>query len=108
MLDRLPNGVNELHLSGSGPTGLTGLGGNPLIGNDPSGDYVVSFIVADAAVPADPLNRSQDTPNNSPGTAQDLGVLFPREVQSGVTVSGTLAPSGAGDSYTVQLLESQE
>jgi hypothetical protein len=108
MLDRLPNGINELHLSGSGSDGLTGLGGNPLAGNDASGDYVVSFAVADAAAPADPLNRTQDTSDYFSGTPQDLGVLFPREVQSGVTVTGTLAPFAPADSYTIQLLEPQE
>ena len=43
MLDRLPHGINHLHLSGS--LGLTDLAGNPLVGNDPSplSDYVVSF-----------------------------------------------------------------
>src|SRR5207249_3964852 len=46
MLDALPNGVNELHLSGS--LGLTDIAGNPLAGSDPNhpaGDYVVSFTV---------------------------------------------------------------
>ena len=106
MLDRLPNGVNQLHLSGA--NGLTGLGGNPLVGNDPSGDYVVSFTVADPAAPADPLNRTENSSSAGTAAGQDLGVLFPREVQSGVTVSGTLAPSVSGDSYTVQLSEAQE
>ena len=41
MLDGLPNGSYALHLSG--PGGLTDLGGNPLVGNDPSGDYVIPF-----------------------------------------------------------------
>ncbi len=43
MLSGLPNGNYQLHLSGS--AGLTDLGGNQLVGNDPSGDYVVSFTV---------------------------------------------------------------
>ncbi len=106
MLDRLPNGVNQLHLSG--PDGLPGLGGNPLVGNDPSGDYVVSFTVADPLAPADPLNRTQAPLNEATGTGQDLGVLFPAEVQNGVTVAGTLAASASSDSYTMQLLEPQE
>ena len=46
MLDGLPNGSYTLHLSG--PGGLTDLGGNPLPGNDPSGDYVIPFTVAGA------------------------------------------------------------
>ncbi len=99
MLDRLPNGVNELHLSGA--NGLTGLGGNPLAGNDPDGDYVVSFTVADPSAPANPLNRPE-------GSSHDLGVLFPTEVQNGVTIAGNLVASAFSDSYTLQLTESQE
>ena len=106
MLDRLPNGVNQLHLSG--PNGLTGLGGNPLVGNDPSGDYVVSVTVADPTAPADPLNRTEDMSADPSGTVPNLGVLFPGEVQSGVTVTGTLAASAISDSFTLQLLEPQE
>src|SRR5262249_53101489 len=111
MLDRLPNGVNELHLSGG--AGLTGLGGRPLVGNDFSGDYVVSFVLADPDSPADPLHRVQLVSSNVARGPQDLGVLFPHEVQSGVTVTGTLAAAAPGvtaqvDSYTIQVLESQE
>ena len=52
MLDGLANGSYALHLSG--PGGLTDLGGNPIVGNDPSGDYVIPFQVQgpDAASPA--------------------------------------------------------
>src|SRR5207302_8483007 len=47
MLDNLPNGLEELHLSGSGPLGITDLAGNALSGNgDVSGDYVMPFTVA--------------------------------------------------------------
>ena len=41
MLDGLANGSYALHLSG--PGGLTDFGGNPLVGNDPSGDDVIPF-----------------------------------------------------------------
>ena len=43
LLDALPDGDYQLHLSGA--AGLADLGGNPLVGNDPSGDYVVPFTV---------------------------------------------------------------
>jgi hypothetical protein len=43
MADRLPAGSYALHLSG--PLGLTDLAGNPLVGNDPSGDFVIQFRV---------------------------------------------------------------
>ncbi len=111
LLDRLPNGVNELHLSG--PSGLTGYGSVPLVGNDPSGDYVVSFFLDDASAPADPLNRVEDPSHTGPSGVQDLGVLFPHEVESGVNITGSLSATPAGvtpdsDTYTVTLLEAQE
>src|SRR5262249_15801253 len=46
LLDRLPNGVNELHLSGA--LGLADLAGNALLGSDAhdaTSDYVVRFTV---------------------------------------------------------------
>jgi hypothetical protein len=111
LLDRLPNGVNQLHLSGA--SGLTGYGGIPLAGNDPSGDYVVPFTVADPAAPVDPLNRTEQPPATDPSSAQDLGVLFPHELQKGVTVTGALTASAVGvspdsDTYTIQILQAQQ
>lgn len=47
MLDGLPPGDYELHLSGA--KGLTDLAGNRLVMNDFSGDYVVHFAVAGPA-----------------------------------------------------------
>src|SRR5205814_9612813 len=41
MVDALPRGSYELHLSG--PLGLTDLAGNRLASNDPSGDQVTRF-----------------------------------------------------------------
>ena len=43
MLDGLADGSYALHLSGTG--GLTDLGGNPIAGNDASGDYVIPFQI---------------------------------------------------------------
>jgi hypothetical protein len=111
LLDRLPNGMSQLHLSGA--SGLTGYGGIPLAGNDPSGDYEVPFTVADAAAPADPLNRTEQPPRPDPSSAQDLGVLFPHELQNGVAVTGALTASAVGvspdsDTYTIQILQAQQ
>jgi hypothetical protein len=111
MLDRLPSGVNELHLSGS--TGLAGLGGNPLRGSDPddpAGDYVVSFTVAgDPSAGTDPLVRTEQAPNDSADEAQDLGVLFPRELHDGVTVEGSLSQDRPDvDVFTIEVLQDQE
>ncbi len=111
MLDRLPNGAEQLHLSGA--NGLTGYGGVGVAGNDSSGDYVVSFTVDDPTAPADPLNRTEQPSSTGLGRAQDLGLLFPHEVQNRITIAGTLTASVPGaaadsDTYTIRLLESQE
>jgi len=79
MYDALPNGVNQLHLSG--PRGLTDGAGNPLAGNSAGGDYVISFTVQGPArgSPGDPLTWVVQDQRN-------LGVLFPLELQQGVTL----------------------
>jgi hypothetical protein len=107
LLDRLPNGVNQLHLSGA--AGLTGYGGAPLVGNDPSGDYVVSFSVEDPDAPANPLARTGPAAGADPAGVEDLGVLFPHELQDGVSVAGAVpAAAGGSETYTFQVLEFQE
>jgi hypothetical protein len=84
MLDRLPAGASELHLSG--PLGLTDFAGNPLVGNDPSGDYVTHFTVG-----APPVG------------SQDLGILFPHELEgTGYRITG----NGAAG-YHFQVLQAQ-
>lgn len=113
LLDRLPNGVNALHLSGR--LGLTDLGGNPLLGNDPSGDYVVHFTLQ-APVP-DKLGRStlwsDREAHDTLSHPQSLGVLFPTELQAGVLIrrdftdDSASAPSDTADFYQIQLLQSR-
>ncbi len=124
MLDDLPNGTYELHLSG--PQGLTDFAGNALAGNSPSGDYVVTFRVQAPAVGVngDPLQRVDQEPNADAAHAQDLGVLFPKELahvtalgnggdQAGVTVTRdftadpTSAPADTADFYRFQVLQNQ-
>ncbi len=101
MLDGLPDGSYQLHLSGA--QGLTDQGGNPLVGNDPSGDYVVHFTVAGAprGDGGDPQTWSASPATGGGGVDQDLGVLFPHEIQSGVTVIRTA--SGAADPATDEI-----
>ena len=110
LLDALPNGDYQLHLSGA--AGLTDLGGNPLVGNDPSGDYVVPFTV-DAPPRGDggnPLEWSDQEPNDYISDPQDLGVLFPNELAAGVTISRDFsqdpaqAPQDTADVYQFQVL----
>jgi hypothetical protein len=110
MLDALPGGDYRLHLSGA--NGLDDLGGNPLAGNDPSGDYVVPFTV-DAAPRGDggnPLEWSDQEPNDTIDHPQDLGVLFPDELAAGVTLARDFsqdpatAPQDTADVYEFQVL----
>ena len=86
MLDGLPNGSYTLHLSG--PGGLTDLGGNPLVGNDPSGDYVIPFPVQgpDRGISGNMTDGYSIVSQAGQGVPQDLGVLFPDELQAGVTI----------------------
>jgi hypothetical protein len=90
MLDRLPPGRYSLHLSG--PLGLTDFAGNPLVGNGPGGDHVTNFTVAGTGAAA-PTNQGP----------QDLGVLFPHELQS---PGFTVIPDATG-AYRFQVLQSQ-
>ena len=86
MLDGLPNGFYALHLSG--PGGLTDLGGNPIVGNDPSGDYVITFQVQGPArdISGNLTDGYTIMSQTGTGVTQDLGVLFPHELQAGVTI----------------------
>ncbi|HZU34337.1 MAG TPA: hypothetical protein VFA18_00430, partial [Gemmataceae bacterium] len=109
MLDGLAPGTYQLHLSG--PQGLTDLAGLPLVGNSPSGDYVVSFTVADShrGTNGDPLLWTDREPNESFSRPLVLGTLFPHEVQAGVTIRRDLTPS-AGDTadyYQVRVLQTE-
>jgi hypothetical protein len=75
ILDALSNGVYKLRLSAN--EGLSDFAGNRLIGNDPSGDYVITFTAAVAM-----RDWTSQEPNDTLEDAQDLGVLFPREVEA--------------------------
>ncbi len=113
MLDRLPNGSYALHLSG--PGGLTDLGGNAIAGNDPSGDDVIPFAVAgpDYRISGNMTNGYTVAAQVGQGSTQDLGVLFPYELQAGLTIVRNAQPSmnsGAEttqDEYEIKLTQSQ-
>ena len=109
LLDALPDGNYQLHLSGA--DGLADLGGNPLVGNDPGGDYVVAFAV-DAPPRGDggnPLEWSDQASNDQAGDPQDLGILFPDELAAGVTISRDFSqdPQDTADVYQFQVLLNQ-
>jgi methionine-rich copper-binding protein CopC len=114
MLDGLANGSYTLHLSGQG--GLTDLGGNALEGNNPGGDYVIPFQVEDPerVISGNMIDGYTVDSTAGEGVPQDLGVLFPRELQAGVTVirgpdsATSPAPGTTEDDYVIQLLQNQQ
>ena len=115
MLDGLPNGVNELHLSGR--LGLADLGGNPLPANDPSGDYVIRFTVNGPPRGIDNNPQTWSTqPSNDQAHPQAMGVLFPDELQNDLVVTrdfgagqfSNLSPiASSADYYQFQVLQSR-
>jgi hypothetical protein len=113
MLDRLPSGNYALHLSGAG--GLTDLAGNPLVDNGPGGDWVIKFQVqtSDSGLSGDPASGYQETLAASPLGLDDLGVLFPHEVQAGITLTessdgfSSSASVSAGNQFRFHVLQSE-
>jgi hypothetical protein len=113
MLKGLPNGDYELHFSGA--NGLRDLAGNPLVGNDPSGDYVVHFTVDAPArdVDGNPLQWNTQGSHDSIQNPQDLGILFPSDLASKVTISRNSQTDSEGaqdttDVYKFQVLQSRK
>jgi Bacterial pre-peptidase C-terminal domain len=107
MLDGLSDGSYELHLSGA--LGLTDLGGNPLLGSTPDGDYVVPFTVDGPArgVDGNPL-RLAARPLAPGESYQNLGVLFPHELQAGIDLQRDATVMGgqaSEDAYKFQVLQ---
>jgi hypothetical protein len=114
MLDALPNGSYALHLSG--PLGLADFAGNTLAANDPSGDYVIPFSINGPARGSggNPLVYTyQDGGLNNGVHVQDLGILFPLELQAKMTVLRMPALVGTSrletmDAYSFQVLQDQD
>ena len=115
MLGRLAPGSYTLHLSGA--LGLADLGGTPLVGNTPSGDYEIQFTVTGT----DPVQGSvsgeggQIQAQPDADGFQDLGVLFPDELQKVVTLdftpaaaSPSLSPLSTQPTYQFTLLIDQK
>ncbi len=110
MLDGLPNGEFSLHVSGG--LGLTDLAGHPIVGNDASEDFVTRFKVDGASRIDFPALCANASGNDSFQTAQDLGVLFPHELQSAVRLvrnaaTNTAQPADTDDFFRFELLQSQ-
>ena len=82
LLDGLPNGAHELHL----PAGaaLTDLAGNGISANDESGDYVIRFSVdaLERGIDGNANVRDLVAGHQTAVDAQDLGTMFPRELES--------------------------
>lgn len=94
LLDGLPNGTYQLHLAGG--QGLADFADNPLVGNDDSGDHVVTFTIngPERGSAGNPLLwRFEDMQ----GTAS-LGTLFPIELQAGVILEREF-PAGTQSSF---------
>lgn len=108
MLDGLANGDYELHVSG--PLGISDFDGNALAANDVSGDYVVRFTVAGPSrgTNGDPLQWTASITNGDPAQPQDLGVLFPREIQNGVAITRDFTADHQADYYRIQVLQDRE
>jgi hypothetical protein len=103
LADRLPPGTYQLHLSGFDPLGaITDIAGNPLVGNDSSGDYVYAFTVGT------PGNGTayQETANDAQHP-QNLGTLAAFDLADGITLTGQFASEG-GDYYEFQVLENKQ
>src|SRR5207253_5875507 len=103
MYDPLPSGTYELHLSG--PGGLTDFAGNPLVGNTPSGDFVITFTVN-----APSRGSSQGPRTWIVHDQQNIGPLFPTELQNVVTLvqpASATASASAPESFEVQLTQTK-
>ena len=98
MLDGLPSGNYELHLSGA--AGLTDLAGHPLLGNNVSGDAVRSFSIqsANRGTNGNATTWTVGTNSDSTASPQTLGTLFPHELQNTVTLVRNVATAGGTDS----------
>lgn len=113
MLEPLPNGAAELHLSPG--LGLSDLAGNALAGNDPSGDFVVRFSLnaPPRGSAGDPLVYLGQEPNDSLEQPQAVGALFPLELQNGVTFRRDFtadpgsAPADTEDFFQFEVLQSR-
>ena len=105
MLDGLSNGSYRLCFAGTG--GLTDLAGNAILGNSPSGDFVTPFSVNDPVRGslANPLVRTAVA--GDAGTPQNLGVMFPRELQSNVVLQKTASAGTFANAYRFRILQSQ-
>jgi methionine-rich copper-binding protein CopC len=111
MLDALPAGHYELHLSG--PQGLTDFAGQPLVGNTFDGDYVVRFAVHPAVARGTAGDPRTWTTNGSSRTSTNLdylGPLFPYELQAGVNIVRPASAVGnaGGDYYWFEVLQDQQ
>jgi hypothetical protein len=122
LLERLPNGNYEWHLSGT--LGLADLAGNLLVANDSTGAYVVRFTV-DGPVRGtngNPLLETTREPNDDLAQPQVLGVLFPAEmavlypgeseedftVARDFTADPSSAPADSADFYQFEVLQSRQ
>src|SRR5262249_30306273 len=120
MLDALPIGTYEFHLSG-GPFdflnsefGIQDYAGQWLSGNDPSGDFLISFPFKHPPRGSLPVPTQVTTVlHNDPDPPQLLGVLFPNELAGGVTITRNFigsptSPTDSRDTYQIEFLQTRQ
>jgi hypothetical protein len=107
-LDPVPPGQYTLTFSGSGPEGITNLGGVPLVGNVPGGDFVATFSVLGGV--SNTLSWASQPGYDSTQDPQPIGALFPTQLSQGVTITRDTAAGAAAteDDYSLVLLQSRE
>lgn len=112
ILDRLAAGTYQLHLDGA--HGVTNIVGAPLVGNTSDGDYVVDFNVAQTnpGTNGNPLVWTHDVATDATNSPQSLGVLFPAELQVGVSIQrnaaiGAVRDVDRSDDYRFQVIQGQ-
>jgi hypothetical protein len=110
LIEALPNGAYTLDLSG--PGGLTDLGGNLLVGNDPSGAYLVHFTVnaPPRGTPGNPTTWLDQEPNDDLQHPQQIGTLFPMELENTVTISRPVEQNttDSADYFEINVLQTQD
>jgi hypothetical protein len=107
LLDRLPTGTYQLHLSGA--AGLADFSGNQLAGNTLGGDFVDTFTVTGAPALSSPVPTQLG--NDDVAHAQNLGVVFGHEFENQFTLrrdftASPTDPADSSDFYSFQVVQS--
>ena len=104
----MPPGQYTLTLSGAGAEGIAGISGVPLAGNVPgSNTFATTFSVV--GEPSAGNNWSSLPGFNDPQHAQPIGVLFPVQLNQGVTIAQDASQGSVTQAdYSIELLQSRQ